>query len=508
MKDIRRIVIVGGGTAGWMSAAALSKLLLRDEGLGRWEIELVESDEIGIIGVGEATIPAIKAFNTAVGISEDEFLRETQGTFKLGIEFVNWGALGQRYFHGFSPIGQPLDGIAFHHHWLRLREAGLAAELDEYSINNMAPRRARFMRPRADMAGSPLAEIAHAFHFDAGRYARYLRRLGEQRGVTRTEGRIQSVQRDGESGLLTGLTLADGRVVQGDFFLDCSGLHALLIDKTLGVSFEDWTHWLPCDRAQAVPCESAATLLPYTRSIAHGAGWQWRIPLQHRIGNGHVYSSAFIGDDEAAATLLSHLDGQPLAPPRVIRFRTGRRKTPWVGNCLALGLSSGFLEPLESTSIHLVQSAITRFMDLFPHGRLDGADIAEYNRQAEFEMQRIRDFIVLHYKLTARGDTEFWNYCRTMPVPDTLQAKLELFASNARIYREGTELFTEASWLQVMLGQGLTPRGHHPLAGQRALAQVQAWADNLREVTRRCVDVMPPHADFIAANCAASATTP
>jgi tryptophan 7-halogenase len=508
VNPIRRIVIVGGGTAGWMSAAALSKLLLRDEGLHRWEIELVESDEIGIIGVGEATIPAIKAFNTAVGISEDEFLRETQGTFKLGIEFVNWGGLGQRYFHGFAPIGQPLDGIPFHHHWLRLKRAGAATELDEYAINNMAPRRARFMRPRADMAGSPLAEIAHAFHFDAGRYARYLRRLGEQRGVKRTEGRIQSVQRDAESGLLAGLTLADGRTVRGDFFFDCSGLHALLIDKTLGVPFEDWTHWLPCDRAQAVPCASAATLLPHTRSTAHGAGWQWRIPLQHRIGNGHVYSSSFLSDDDAARTLLSHLDGQPLAEPRVIRFRTGRRATPWVGNCLAVGLSSGFLEPLESTSIHLVQSAITRFMDLFPHGRLDAVDIDEYNRQAAFEMQRIRDFIVLHYKLTARSDTEFWNYCRNMPVPDTLQAKMALFASNGRIYREGTELFTEASWLQVMLGQGLEPRGYHPLVEQRSLSQVGAWADNLRDVTRRCVDVMPMHADFIAANCAATSHMP
>jgi tryptophan halogenase len=503
---VRRIVIVGGGTAGWMSAAALSHLLLRDEGLARWQIELVESEEIGIIGVGEATIPAIKAFNAVLGLSEDEFLRETQGSFKLGIEFVNWGGLGQRYFHGFSGIGQPLDGIAFHHHWLRLRDAGLAGELDEYSINNMAPRRARFMRPRPDMAGSPLAEIAHAFHFDAGRYAQFLRRRAEARGVRRSEGRIASVQREPERGLIQSLTLADGRVIEGDFFLDCSGLHALLIDKTLGVPFEDWSHWLPCDRAQAVPCESASTLLPYTRSTAHGAGWQWRIPLQHRIGNGHVYSSGFTDDASAAATLLAHLDGQPLAEPRVIRFRTGRRTTPWVGNCLAVGLSSGFLEPLESTSIHLIQTAISRFVDLFPHASLDAADIAEYNRQAAFEMERIRDFIVLHYKLTARSDTPFWDYCRTMPVPDTLTEKLELFASNGRIYRVGVELFSEYSWLQVMHGQGLRPRSHHPMADIRPLEQVQAFADNLREVVRRCVDVMPTHADFIAANCAATAT--
>ncbi|MBV8503482.1 MAG: tryptophan 7-halogenase [Paucibacter sp.] len=499
---MQRILIVGGGTSGWMTATALSKLLLREQGARHWKIELVESEQIGTIGVGEATIPAIKAYNTMLGLSEDELLRATQGSFKLGIEFVDWGRLGERYFHGFSPIGRDLDGISFHHYWLRLRQAGLAADIAEYSINSMAPLEARFMRARPDMAGSPLAEIAHAFHFDASLYAKMLRQKSEAMGVTRIEGRITEVTRH-ENGHIRSLKLEGDRELVADFFIDCSGLHGLLIEKTLQAGFEDWGHWLPCDRALAVPCESVSPLLPYTRSTAREAGWQWRIPLQHRIGNGLVYCSEYMDDEAARHTLLSNLDGKPLADPRPIRFRAGRRRTSWIGNCVAIGLASGFLEPLESTSIHLVQSAVTRLLDLFPRQGLDAADIAEYNRQTEHEIHRIRDFIVLHYKLTARDDTPFWRRCRDMSVPDTLMEKLDLFASNGRIMHVDNELFHEPSWLQVMLGQGLMPRGYHPMADIRPLELVRDFAEDIRGVVKRCLPHMPPHGDYVRQVCAA-----
>jgi tryptophan halogenase len=499
-----RVVIVGGGTAGWMTATALATQLLGPEGRAQWQIDLIESDDIGIVGVGEATIPPIRNFNAAIGIDENEFLRETQGSFKLGIEFVNWGAQGERYMHAFGPVGRFLNQLPFHQHWLRLRQQGLADELGTYSLNTQAALAHRCQRARDDMQGSPMAEIAHAFHFDAGLYARFLRHHAEARGVTRHEGRIERVEREGER--LRALKLADGRRLEGDFFVDCSGLHGLLIDKTLDEPFEDWSHWLPCDRAWAVPTANAGPLLPYTRSTAHEAGWQWRIPLQHRMGNGHVFSSAFCSEDAGRATLLHHLEGEPLAEPRLIRFRTGRRARPWVGNCVAIGLSSGFLEPLESTSIHLIQTAIFRLLELFPQREPDAADIAEYNRQAAFEMERIRDFIILHYKLTRRDDSAFWRHCRDMDMPESLRDKMALFASNGRVYREGTELFAEASWLQVFLGQGLMPRSYHPLADTVPLAQAQAFADDTRRVVGRCVNVMPTHADYLAAQCAAPAT--
>jgi tryptophan halogenase len=505
LSQLRRIVIVGGGSAGWMAAAALSKLLLRDNGREHWTVALIESEEIGTIGVGEGTIPAIKAFNSALGIGEDEFLRETKGTFKLGIEFTDWSALGSKYFHGFGDVGQPIDGIAFHHYWLRLRKAGLAHDYGEYSINSVAPLTGRFMRPRPDMARSPLSEIGHAFHFDASLYGAFLRKRAEQQGVVRTEGRIEEVLRNPQNGHIAGVRLSDGRVVDGDFFIDCSGQRALLIEQSCHAGFEDWSHWLPCDRAIAVPTESAGPLLPYTRSSARSAGWQWRIPLQHRIGNGHVYSSAFMPDAEAADVLLRNLDSEPLAEPRLIRFVTGRRKRTWIGNCVAIGLASGFVEPLESTSIHLVQSAITRLMDLFPHAGLDDADIAAYNRQTQFEIERIRDFIILHYYLTTRDDSPFWDYCRQMSIPDSLAEKIELFASNGRIFRIDTELFREASWAQVMLGQGLMPKGYHPVCDIHPLQRLQAFADDIRDVVRRCVDTMPMHEDFIAGCCQAQA---
>lgn len=498
VSPVRNIVVVGGGTAGWMTASALSKILGQ-----AYAIRLVESDEIGIIGVGEATIPHINEFNRALGIDEDAFLRATQGTFKLGIEFVNWAGLGERYIHGFGRVGQATDGLPFHHFWLRMARLGLAAPLGAYSINTAAPRQGKFMRPPQDMPGSPLADIAHAFHFDASLYARYLRAYAEKRGVVRTEGKIAQVLQREPDGFIDTLVLQSGERIAGDFFIDCTGLRGLLIEQTLRSGYEDWSHWLPCDRAIAVPCESAGTLLPMTRSTAHGAGWQWRIPLQHRTGNGHVYSSGFMGQDEATSILVRNLDGVAMAEPRHIRFLTGRRKRFWVRNCVAVGLASGFLEPLESTSIHLIQTAISRIANFFPHSGFDAADIDEYNLQTQREYEHIRDFLVLHYKATKRDDSDFWRYCRNMSIPDTLQRKIDLFGSNGRIYPAKEDLFTEMSWLQVMVGQGIQPRGYHPFADLRSDAEVAAYLGNVEQVIAKCVTVMPAQAEFIARHCTA-----
>ncbi len=499
LQPIRNIVIVGGGTAGWMSAAALAKVLE-----GQCTIRLVESDEIGIIGVGEATIPHIGEFNKALEIDENEFLRATQGTFKLGIEFVNWGAIGDRYIHGFGFVGQATQALPFHHFWLRLAQLGKASPLEAYSINTVACQQAKFMRARKDMAGSPVADISHAYHFDAGMYARYLRAYSEKRGVLRTEGKIAQVLQRDPDGFIEALVMESGERIEGDFFIDCSGMRGLLIEQTLKAGFEDWSHWLPVNRALAVPCESAGPLLPMTRSTAHRSGWQWRIPLQHRTGNGHIYCSSFMEQDEATDILLKHLDGKALAEPRPLKFSTGRRKTFWDRNCVAVGLSSGFLEPLESTSIHLINTAISRMISFFPHAGFDAADIAEYNRQTHWEYERIRDFLVLHYKATERDDSEFWNYCRNMSIPEGLQHKMDLFRSNGRIQRDGMELFAEPSWLQVMVGQRLRPKAHHPFAELRPEAEVAAYVGHIEQVIAKCVKVMPTHADYIAKHCAAT----
>jgi tryptophan halogenase len=482
-----------------MSAAALSRLLGPT-----CSIRLIESDDIGIIGVGEATIPHINEFNQALGIDEDEFLRATQGSFKLGIEFVNWGAIGERYIHGFGRVGQPSDALPFHHFWLRMARLGKASPLEAFSMNTAAPRQARYMRARPDMAGSPMQDLVHAFHFDASLYARFLRGYSEKNGVIRTEGKVAQVKLRETDGFIASLVMESGEQIDGDFFIDCSGMRALLIEQTLKSGYEDWSHWLPCDRAIAVPCASHDPLLPMTRSSAHSAGWQWRIPLQHRTGNGHVYSSAFMEQDQATSLLMKNLDGVALAEPRLVRFQTGRRKQSWMRNCVAIGLASGFMEPLESTSIHLIQTAITRIAKFFPHTGFDAADIAEYNRQTQIEYELIRDFLILHYKTTRRDDSAFWDYCRTMPIPESLQRKMDLFASNGRIYREQDELFTEMSWLQVMVGQGIIPRAYHPFAELRPEAEVQAYLHNVEQVIGRCVAAMPSHADFIAAHCKAA----
>jgi len=494
-----RIVIVGGGTSGWMTAAALGKVLR-----GKCPITLVESDEIGTIGVGEATIPMIQLFNRMVEIDEDDFMRETQATFKLGIEFVNWGQLGDRYIHGFGTIGQDTWTVDFHQYWLKRYLAGQAKELEAYSINTMAALRDKFMRPKLDMPKSPLSQIAYAFHFDASLYAKYLSAFSQARGVKRVEGRIVDVEKNEADTRVTAVRLQSGERIEGDFFIDCSGIRGLLIEGAMRSGYEDWAHWLPCDRAVAVPCSSAPVLLPYTRSTARPAGWQWRIPLQHRIGNGHVYSSQYMSEDEATSILLQNLDGQPMAEPRPIRFRPGRRHEVWKGNVLSIGLASGFLEPLESTSIHLVQMGIAHLLTFFPSSGFQAPEIAEYNRVMQREYEWVRDFIILHYKATERTDTPFWNYCRTMEIPETLQQRIDLFRNHGRVFREGNELFTKVSWLQVMHGQRIRPESYHPLADMLPDSEIDRYLDEVAGVIDACADYMPTHAQFIAEHCAAT----
>jgi tryptophan halogenase len=491
---IKNIVIVGGGTAGWMAAASLSRLLR-----GRYAICLVESDDIGTVGVGESTIPMIKLFNQALGINEDEFVRETKATFKLGIEFADWGKQGERYMHGFGKFGQDLWTLDFFQYWLAAYQAGQAPDLEHYSINRRAARANKFMRPSPEMANSPLGDIVYAFHIDAGLYARYLRKYAEAHGVVRVEGKIVEVRQRASDGHVESVVLERGGAVAGDLFIDCSGFRGLLIEETLKTGFEDWSHWLPCDRAWAVPCELAGELLPYTRATARPAGWQWRIGLQHRTGNGHVFASRFMSEDEAAAILMANLDGAPLAEPKLLRFTAGRRRQVWNKNVIAVGLASGFLEPLESTSIHLVQSTLSRLVSFFPDAGFAQADIDEFNRQCDFEVERIRDFIILHYHATERADTPFWDHVRTMDIPDTLRRKMDLYRAQGRVVRENNELFTEIGWQQVLHGQGVKPRGHHPLADLPGPDELRGFLDNIGNVIGKCVDVMPPHAQFVVA---------
>jgi tryptophan 7-halogenase len=494
---IKRIVIAGGGTAGWMAAAALAKLLGT-----AWQITLIESEDIGTVGVGEATIPLINIYNQALELDENEFMRETSATFKLGIEFVNWGRLGDSYIHGFGPLGPDIGLTKFHHYWLKMHRDGRAQDMEPYSINILAARQNKFMRAQRDLGKSPLADIAHAYHFDAGLYAAFLSRYAQARGVTRQEGKIASVSTRTTDGFVDAVVMEDGQRIEGDLFIDCSGFRGLLIEQTLHTGYDDWTHWLPCNRAWAVPCASVTPLTPYTRATAHSAGWQWRIPLQHRMGNGHVFSNHFISETEAADTLMHRLDGQALAEPRMLKFVTGKRKKLWNKNVVAVGLSSGFMEPLESTSIHLIQNTVARLTTFFPYQGFDAADIDEFNRQSDFEFEKIRDFLILHYKATERSDSEFWNYCRTMPIPDSLQQKIDLFASNGRVFRDGMELFSEISWVEVFIGQRITPRGYHPLVDTISEPRVVEFLANVRNTIQRCVDTMPTHAQYVAEQCA------
>lgn len=490
-KKITNVVIVGGGTAGWISAALMAKTLN-----STLNITLVESEQIGAIGVGEATIPPIIAFNKALGIDEKRFLAATNGTMKLGIEFDNWGQIGDSYMHAFGNVGKPFPFCDFHHFWVKSKAQGNAKPFNHYSVNYRAAKQNKFSMLK-QLPNTNLSGIEYAYHFDAGLYAKLLREVSEGFGVKRIEGIVNHVEQDKQSGDITAITLDSGQRIDGDLFIDCTGLAALLIEKTLSTGFEDYSHWLPCDRAMAVPCELNGEIEPYTRATAHSAGWQWRIPLQHRIGNGIVYSSKHMSDEQAKEHLMATIDGKPLAEPRVIPFKTGRRRKQWNKNVIAIGLSSGFFEPLESTNIHLIQTAITRLLKFFPHYGIQTIEVDEFNRQSQIECERMRDFIILHYKQTQREDSAFWRSCQQMDVPTTLSNKMALFAASGRVFREQDELFTEIAWQQVMLGQNLIPEDHHPLVDALSQKQLTDLMMSLDMLLDKTVTQMPKHKEFI-----------
>ncbi len=483
-----------------MTAAALTKSFGK-----RLEVTLVESEEIGIIGVGESTVPHLRDFNRLLEIAEADFVRGTKGTFKLGIQFNDWRRLGDSYVHGFGTIGRNLGFLDFHQYWLKARKLGLAKDIGHYSINTLAAPQGKFLVPPADAPpNTPLADIVYAYQFDAGLYARYLRSYAEGRSARRIEGKVVEVRQNGASGFVESVRLESGATVAGDLFIDCSGFRALLIGGTLHSPFQDWTHWLPLDRAIAVPCERVGSPTPYTRVTARSTGWQWRIPLQHRTGNGHVYCSRFMSDEEAHAFLLKNLDGKLLTDPgKPIRFAAGKREKMWDKNVVAIGLAGGFLEPLESTAIYLSQSGITRLVQLFPRRDFDPVLAQTYNAQAQFEFERIRDFLILHYCATERDDSELWRYCRSMSIPDSLREYIALFADAGRFFRNGTELFAVTSWVQVMLGQGITPRGYHPAVDWVSDDDLKSFVEATEKVIAKCVSIMPSHEDFIARHCAA-----
>ncbi|MDO6446776.1 tryptophan 7-halogenase [Colwellia sp. 1_MG-2023] len=499
-NNLKKIVIVGGGTAGWMTAATLAKVLGKDY----CQIQLIESDAIGTVSVGEATIPQISLFNRILGIDENDFIKKTKGTFKLGIEFIDWTKNGGGYMHPFGDHGKGMDAIQFHHYWLKMHQQGTVPDLEAYSLAAVAARQGRFMRPQ-NMGNSPLSEINYAFHFDATLYADYLRDYSTERGVKRQEGKVVDVLLRNSDGFIDSIKLESGERIEGDLFIDCTGFKGLLIEGALKTGFIDWSDELPCDSAVAMPCmaKEPENLKPFTQSTAQKVGWTWRIPLQHRIGNGYVYSSKYLSDDEAVKILTEQMENEPLSKPNFLRWKTGMRKQGWNKNCIAIGLSAGFVEPLESTGLHLIQSAIAKFMGLFPHNGFDQIDIDTYNQQSKIELEYIKDFIVLHYKVTDRDDSEFWRFCRDMKVSDRLQAKIDLYQSNGRIYRENVELFNETSWLAVMHGQGLQPQGYHPLVDVMDEHEIQRRLDHIKSVIDKSAETMPLQKDFIAKNCQA-----
>ena len=487
-------MIVGGGTAGWMAAAVFARALGREV-----EIELVESDQIGTVGVGEATIPQIRLLLGLLGIDERDFLSNVQGSIKLGIRFNDWGRPGDSYLHAFGAIGRPLGMLDYYHYWLRARQAGIASNLWSTSLNAATADLDRF-DDFESFGDTGLSGLVRAYHFDAGLVAQYLRRYAEPLGVRRTEGLIVDASLDAEAGTIRSVKLDGGKDIAGDLFVDCSGFRGLLIEEALGTGYEDWTHWLPSDRAVAVPCASVDPLTPYTQATARTAGWQWRIPLQHRTGNGHVYSSAYLSDDEATATLLENLDGEALAEPRLLRFTTGRRRKVLNRNCLALGLASGFLEPLESTSIHLVQSFLDRFLKLFPGGTFAPELVDEYNRRTAYEFERVRDFIILHYHANERTDSPFWVDRREMAVPDTLTDKIALFRATGRLVEDAEDLFKNVAWLQVLIGQHVEPLDYHPMADLLTDGQLRGFVDNLESLVAGQAGRFPTHRAWIEAN--------
>ena len=503
-KGIERIVIVGGGTAGWMAAAALSRISGKSGAKGPVAIELVESEAIGTVGVGEATIPPFVDFNRLLDIDERAMLSAVQGTFKLGIQFVNWGNQGDSYIHPFGNYGYEVDGVSFHHLWQRNRMRGDKRPIQVFNLETMAAHFGKFARTE-DYNRDDMPPMNYAYHIDAGAYARFLRAYAEKRDVVRREGRVAEVRRDGESGDVAALVLDDGSTIAGDLFVDCSGFRGLLIEQALETGYEEWTHWLPCDRAVALPCkrDDGSPPPPFTRATAHRAGWQWQVPLQHRNGNGHVYASAHMEDGEAHDILVANMAGKPTAEPNFLRFVTGRRRKFWNHNVVALGLAAGFMEPLESTSIHLINTGINKLVALLSLDGITETQRSAFNRLTNKEYERIRDFLILHYHATERDDSDFWNYCRTMSVPDSLTEKMELFRANGQIFREDDELFTETSWAAVMMGQGIEMGGHNVMAHGIADQGVAKEVDGIEQSIRFLVEHMPGHGDYLQRYCPA-----
>ncbi len=489
-EKIKRVVIVGGGTAGWMAAATLSKTLNKSV-----SVTLIESDEISTVGVGEATVPPLTLLNRYLEIDEKEFLSFVKGTMKLGIQFENWRSIDHSYIHAFGYPGKSTWAASFQHFWRRGLELGIDFPLGAYSVEAQAALKHKF-------AHLPNTPISYAFHIDAGYYAKYLAEYAARLGAQRIEGKVVNVKLSEERSIESVL-LDSGMCVEGDLFIDCTGMRALLIEQTLHTGFEDWSHWLPCDRAIAVQTESVREPRPYTRSIAHHAGWQWQIPLQHRVGNGIVYSSRYMSDDEALNLLNNNIEGRKINEPRVIKYRTGKRLKFWSNNCIALGLSSGFVEPLESTSIHLVQRGITRLVQMFPYDGINACDTDEYNEQMRIETDNIRDFIVMHYHLTERDDSPFWNFCRKMPIPVSLKDRLEMFSKTGKVFIKSNELFAESSWLQVMVGQGVLPQSYHPIANQLSDDDLKNFLLGLRNTISRTLEQMPSHQEYLNHYCKA-----
>ena len=498
IDPIRSIAIVGGGTAGWMTAATLAQFFPQLRG----RIRLIESAEIGTVGVGEATIPPIIEYLRTLGFDENEVVRSTQATFKLGIVFNDWTRPGHSYIHPFGPTGVARRGVPFGAYWRKRLERGAVAPLEEYSLPAVAARQGKFMRP-IRRAGSPLETITYALHLDASLFAAYLRNHAEAHGVTRIEGKVRDVALRPENGFIESITLASGERIEADLYIDCTGFRGLLIEGALETGYDDWSRWLPCDRAVAVPCERAGPLSSHTLATAREVGWQWRIPLQHRVGNGYLYSSQLVSDEQAHDILMSGLEGRPLRDPLRLKFTTGRRRLSWNKNCVAIGLSAGFLEPLESTGIHLIQRGIFVLLTFFPDRHFRQADIDRYNRQLAFDYEHARDFLVAHYHLTERPG-EFWQSCRNVAIPDSLKERLELFRSHGRLLRDDRELFTLQSWLYLLTGQNVQPAGYDPIADSLSDEQAQQALDETREVVANCAATMPLHEDFIIGNCAAA----
>jgi tryptophan halogenase len=494
---LKQIVIVGGGAAGWMTAAALSRLLKADD----VSLTLVESDEIGIIGVGEATIPDMLQFNLFLGIAEAELMRATQATFKLGIEFVDWSRKGARYFHPFGFHGVDIDGIDFHQYWLRCRANGHTHPIGDYCLTEIVASKKRFAFPDLSVAGAPASYLRYAYHFDAALYAGFLREYAQKRGVKRVEGKVCEVLRAPESGDITGVRLENGAAISGEFFFDCTGFRSLLLDKTLGVPWIDWRRWLPCDAALAVPSEHDGPVSPYTRSTAKTAGWQWKIPTQKRTGNGHIFCSEFMSEDEAASTLIDGLDGKALGSPRLIRFATGHRQRFWEKNCVAIGLSAGFLEPLESTSLYLIRQGISRFIALFPDASQPAIFRDEYNRWMQRDFEQVRDLLVLHYHINEREEP-FWRHCANTAPPETLQRRLALFSEGGRFLRNEGELFPNASWVAVMLGQNVIPRAVDPVIASLPVSEIEPKLALLRRAMNEFADKLPSHEMALRKYCA------